>query len=115
MKLAKDLRYGPALTHHTTFKLVDWASKAENKAAWAQLQEQSAGQLSSNPFENPEENFVFGDHAFIKVPSMSMNKARRLGWTGFVDTFESLFEIYSEMGDLGMLPRLKVERADPLI
>lgn len=44
-----------------------------------------------------------------------MNKARRLGWNGFVDTMESLFEIYSEMGDLGMLPRLKVKEPKPLV
>ena len=100
--------------HRTSFKLADWASKPENKAAWLDLQRDSAGQLSSNPFENAEENFTFGDQAFIKVPSLSMNKARRLGWTGFVDTFEALFQIYSEMGDLGMLPHLKVEQPDPL-
>lgn len=94
---------------------MDWASKPENKAAWVELQKESGGQLTSNPFDDPETNFSFGDQAFRKVPSMNMNKARRLGWTGFVDTIESLFEIYSEMGDLGMLPRLKADKPNPLV
>ncbi|KAH8697759.1 hypothetical protein BGW36DRAFT_427711 [Talaromyces proteolyticus] len=107
--------YGPPLVHRTTFKLVDWASKPENKAAWLELQKKSDGQLTDNPFDDVEANFAFGDQAFRKVPSMCMNKARQLGWTGFVNTIESLFEIYSELGDLGMLPRLKVDKAKPLI
>ncbi|OKL57151.1 hypothetical protein UA08_07631 [Talaromyces atroroseus] len=106
--------YGPPIVHRTTFKLVDWASKPENRAAWLDLQRKSNGQLTDNPFDDVQENFAFGDQAFRKVPSLSMNKARRLGWTGFVDTFESLFETYSEMGVLGMLPRLKVDRSNRL-
>ncbi|KAJ5239464.1 hypothetical protein N7468_004083 [Penicillium chermesinum] len=107
--------YGPPLVHRASFSLVDWASKPENKTAWSQLQKESGGQLRSEPFDDVEENFVFGDQAFAKVPGLSMNKARRLGWTGFVDTFESLFQVYAEMGDLGMLPRLKVDRPEPLV
>jgi len=44
-----------------------------------------------------------------------MNKARRMGWTGFVDTMEAVFEMYKEMGDLGMVPRMKVGEARPLV
>jgi hypothetical protein len=103
------------LIHRTTFKLVDWANKPENRAAWLELIEQSGGQLTQDPFADVEANFAFGDQAFRKVPSMCMNKARRLGWTGFVDTIESLFEIYTEFGDLGMLPRLKVSEPRPFV
>lgn len=94
---------------------MDWASRPENKQAWLALQKESGGALTFNPFDDIDENFAFGDQAFRKVPSLSMNKARLLGWTGFVDTIESLYHIYSEMGDLGMLPRLKVEKPKPLI
>ncbi|KAJ5414743.1 hypothetical protein N7509_001370 [Penicillium cosmopolitanum] len=107
--------YGPPLVHRTSFKLVDWASRPENKQAWLDLQKESGGALTFNPFDDIDENFAFGDQAFRKVPSLSMNKARLLGWTGFVDTIESLHHIYSEMGDLGMLPRLEVEKPKPLI
>lgn len=110
-----DPRYGPPLVHRTTFKFVDWASRPENKAAWADMQRQSGGQLTSNPFDDVEANFTFGDQAFCKVPTLNMNKARRLGWNGFVDTMESMFDIYTEMGDLGMLPRLKAKEPKPLV
>lgn len=108
-------RYGPPLVHRTTFTLVEWASRPENKKAWQELQEKSAGQLTDNPFDDVEANFAFGDQAFRKVPSLSLNKARVLGWTGYVDTIQSLFSIYSELGELGMLPRLKVDKQEPVV
>jgi hypothetical protein len=75
----------------------------------------SGGQVTQNPFTDVEANFTFGDAALLISPSLSMNKARRLGWTGFVDTRESLFEMYTEMGELGMLPRLKAPAPKPLV
>jgi hypothetical protein len=38
-----------------------------------------------------------------------------MGWTGFVDTMEALFEMYSEMHELGMLPKMKVDKPRALI
>lgn len=107
--------YGPAPTFYSLFSLVEWASKSENKEAWQQLMKASGGQLTDDPFKDPQSNFEFGDAAFLRVGTLSMNKARRLGWTGFVDTIEGLFEMYSEMGDLGMVPRMKVDKAKPLV
>lgn len=108
-------RYGPSLTWRRNFSLVDWASRPENKQAWQTLMNTSQGQLTSSPFDDPEANFAFGDAAFRRISSLSMNKARLFGWTGFADTTEVLFEMYSEMGELGVLPRLKVDRPRPLI
>jgi hypothetical protein len=75
----------------------------------------SDGKITQDPFIDVEANFTFGDAALLISPSLSMNKARRLGWTGFVDTRESLFEMYSEMAELGMLPAMTVREAKPLI
>ena len=75
----------------------------------------SGGQLTQDPFTDVEANFAFGDATLLVAPSLSMNKARRLGWTGFVDTRESIFEMYSEMARLGMLPPIKVPEAKPLL
>ncbi|KAJ9603884.1 hypothetical protein H2200_011406 [Cladophialophora chaetospira] len=107
--------YGPAPVFRSLFSLVDWAKKEENKEAWQQLMKASRGQLTDDPFQDPQANFEFGDAAFLAVGSLAMNKARRLGWTGFVDTIEALFEMYSEMGDLGMVPKMKVDKAKPLV
>lgn len=71
--------------------------------------------LTQDPFTDIEASFTFGDAALFSSPILSMNKARRLGWTGFVDTRESIFEMYSEMADLGMLPAMKVREAKALI
>lgn len=75
----------------------------------------SGGKLTNDPFTDIEANFAFGDGALPSGMTLSMNKARRLGWTGFVDTRESLFEMYSEMVQLGMLPPMKVDRAKALL
>lgn len=75
----------------------------------------SGGQLTDNPFKDPQAHFEFGDAAMAKFGSLCMNKARRMGWTGFVDTMEALFEMYYEMGDLGMVPRMKVDKPKPLV
>lgn len=86
-----------------------------NAQAWKSLMASSGGKLTQDPFKDIEANFTFGDAALFASPTLSMNKARRLGWTGFVDTRESLFEMYSEMADLGMLPAMKVREAKPMI
>lgn len=113
MSLTK-ISYGPPIVRHSLFSLVEWAAKPENKESWKALMKESGGQLTDNPFEDVEANFVFGDAAFVQICMLSMNKARRLGWTGFVDTVESLFEMYSEMGKLGMLPKMKVDKPKPM-
>ena len=107
-------RYGPPLLWRSTFTLVDWASASSNKEAWQRLMATSRGQLTSNPFDDSVANFAFGDAAFRKISSLCMNKARLVGWTGFADTREVLFEMYSEMAELGVLPRMKVAKARPL-
>ena len=78
---------------------------------------ESNGKLKHDPFEDVEGNFAFGDMLLHRVGGLSMNKARRLGWTGFVDTLESVFEMYKEMGPggLGMLPGMEIGEAKPLV
>jgi hypothetical protein len=78
--------------------------------------EASEGQVTLNPFEDIEAYFVCGDAAvFQKEGTLASNKARRLGWTGFVDSTESTFQMYKDMKELGMLPRLKVDSPRPQI
>lgn len=44
-----------------------------------------------------------------------MNKARRFGFRGFVDSLESIFETFKEMEAYGFLPAMKVTAAEPMI
>jgi hypothetical protein len=72
--------------------------------------------LTHNPFDDITGNFECGDFVVgALVGALSMNKARYFGWSGHVDTLESLFMAYSEMNKLGMLPPPTVSRANPLI
>lgn len=73
--------------------------------------------LTHNPFDDIEANFTFGDVAIwvMAKRSLSMNKARFLGWNGFVDSTEGVFEAFSEMSKLGMLPPPVVDKAKPSV
>lgn len=71
--------------------------------------------LTDNPFKDIKAHFEFGDMAANAFGSLSMNKSRHFGWTGHVDTHESLFMAYSEMSKIGMLPPPVVDRANPCI
>jgi hypothetical protein len=37
----------------------------------------------------------------------SMNKNRKLGWNGFVDTHDGLIKTFEELSDLKMIPPFK--------
>jgi hypothetical protein len=98
-----------------SFSFCDWAREPVNAKAWQAIMQQSDTQVVDNPFDDPQANFMFGDAAFINMGTLALNKARRYGWTGFVDTIESIFEAYREMEVLGMLPGLRVASANPLM
>ena len=95
--------------------MTEWARRPENGEAWKQIMEASKGRLTLNPFEDVDAFFVCGDAAFQKEGTLSLNKARRLGWTGFVDSTEAVFQMYQDMESLGMLPPVLVDSAHPQI
>ena len=108
------LGYGPSQKTRYAWTLSDWATKPENHAAWKEIM--SAHGLTLDPFEDIEGHFTYGDGAAFGLSmQLSMNKAKYMGWTGHVDTLESLFWAFGEASKLGMLPPLKVEKANPLI
>ena len=109
------LGYGPPLKPRFAFMLTQWAQEPRNHEAWKEIM--AKHQLADDPFDgNVEENFTYGDAAAWALSVMlSTNKARRFGWTGHVDTLESLFLAYGELNRIGMLPPLVVDRANPLI
>ena len=113
-KAGKDtpLGYGPPTVSRTAFSLSQWAQDKSNAEIWRKLMNESGGRLTHDPFEDLVAHFTFADAICLRM-NLSMNKARRLGWTGFVDTTESIFEMYKEMESLGMLPPMKVSKARP--
>ena len=66
--------------------------------------------LTHNPFDDVKACFAIGDVVtFGFLVQLSMNKARSFGWTGHVDTLETLYQTFSDLNKLGMLPPLVAE------
>ncbi|KAF1990967.1 NAD dependent epimerase/dehydratase [Aulographum hederae CBS 113979] len=107
------LGYGLPQKTKYHFTLTTWAADPSNAAAWKEIMNQH--DLLHDPFADPAGNFTFGDMALNRDPCLSMNKARRLGWTGMVDTLEAIFEMYQEMGQMGYLPLMRVGEAKALV
>ena len=109
------LGYGPPLTLRLSHPLVKWAEDPATSKAWEEMMKQSKGQLKKNLFEGDFQDVFMGDFAFLPFGTLSMNKVRRFGFSGFVDTLESIFEMFQEMGKLGILPPMQVDAARPLV
>ena len=102
--------HGPPTKIRMSATLSGWANEEVNQKAWKEIMDSSGGKITHNPFDDIEGNFSCGDAAWITI-MLSVNKARLLGWTGFVDTMESVHEMYKEMADIGMLPSMKANKA----
>lgn len=108
------LGYGPPTKIRASATFSAWAQDPVNQKAWKEIMQQSGGRLTHNPFDDVQGNFTFADYAYITT-LLCPNKSRRLGWTGFVDTVESVFEMYQEMEHLGMVPAMKVKSPHALV
>ena len=61
--------------------------------------------LTHNPFEGDLEPWQFADAAAWALSlQLSMNKALNFGWTGHVDTIQSLYLAYDELNKIGTTP-----------
>lgn len=109
------LGYGPPLKLNLKSSLVDWFRDGTNRATWKDIMSKSNGQIEANPFEDGSVDNMMAEFAYLRFGSLSMNKARILGFCGFVDSLESIFESYQDMEKMGLLPPMKVTSAKPLI
>jgi nucleoside-diphosphate-sugar epimerase len=104
------LGQGPPLKMRMSFKFIDWAKDEVNQRAWKDIVDLKNGGLNGDPFAEPDETFGILDAGLMKTPTLSMSKARILGWSGFVDTSESIYRVVSELEQLGLLPKLLAEQ-----
>lgn len=105
---------GPPVKVRVTFSLEDWAKEEANVAAWREIMAKSGGKVRHDPFADPDGFSMAGPFMHSRIGSPCLNKARRLGWTGFNDTMESIFESFQELAQLGMLPGMQMQSARPL-
>ncbi len=52
-------------------------------------------------------SLLLGFEVVIWANERSMNRSRKLGWHGYVDTVEAIWEVIGEMAGLGMVPPLE--------
>ncbi|PGH11169.1 hypothetical protein AJ79_05011 [Helicocarpus griseus UAMH5409] len=92
-----------------TYSMAAWAYDPLVHNAWQELTEKHG--LIQNPFTTPaERNRIFGlaDTALLggTPVQFSMDKSRKLGWHGTVNSFESLRSVLEELVEMKMLPPL---------
>ncbi|KAI7181092.1 hypothetical protein KC316_g8923 [Hortaea werneckii] len=110
------LGYGPPPAIRLSRTLVEWSEEPANHEVWKTAMESSQGKLKMDPFDQSKRGDVFsGDWAFYKIGQPSVAKLRRFGFNGFVDTMESVFEMYQDMAKLGIIPVPCVDAAKPMV
>ncbi|KAF2141185.1 uncharacterized protein K452DRAFT_271836 [Aplosporella prunicola CBS 121167] len=82
-----------------------WSKKPEVRDAWATLARRHGLD------EDAIEKATWGFAAFVLGRDYdlvaNMSKARKLGWTGYADSWESFEEVFGELEDAKVLPRSK--------
>jgi hypothetical protein len=98
--------FGPPATYRIRFTLASWAKRPEVQKAWEEvLTKHNLKGATKLQDMDIDRIFSFADGSLAGgIIDLSMNKARKQGWHGFVDTSESFREVLGEFVDLGMLP-----------
>ncbi|KAJ0413957.1 hypothetical protein BJY00DRAFT_295991 [Aspergillus carlsbadensis] len=98
--------YGPVGTTRTTFSLQEWSERPEVQSAWKELAEKHS--LTLDPFTPKNRAQIFGmtDSAVIGgwALSLSMRKARKLGFLGTVDSYETALMTIKDLARLKVVP-----------
>jgi hypothetical protein len=94
-----------------TWNFTSWAETSEVKAAWARIEEREGLDKSLNPWRDARALLdLWGtlDAELLgpRTRTESMDKSRKLGWNGFVDSKESLKAVIGELAELKLVPAL---------
>ncbi|KAK5722543.1 hypothetical protein LTR15_005774 [Elasticomyces elasticus] len=100
-------RYGPRGVTRSTFSLLEWSQSAKVDKAWKELSAQHG--LLFDPFKDKAQVFGMTDSAIIGgwPLSLSMRKARKMGWHGCVDSYESMFQTIRDLARLKVTPPMQ--------
>ncbi|KAJ9616984.1 hypothetical protein H2200_000705 [Cladophialophora chaetospira] len=104
--------YGAKGVSRRRFTFVEWAGREDVKGAWREIA--SKHNLVQKELTDLDVARVFGflDGTVCRAAPLifSTDKARKLGWHGFVDTAESLLDVFDDLAKLKMIPPVpKVE------
>lgn len=89
----KQSRYGAIGTTRSTFSFQEWSGRPEVQQAWRELAQIHSISLDPFTLTNRSQIFAMTDSAVIGgwALSLSMRKARRLGFLGVTDSYETAF------------------------
>jgi hypothetical protein len=85
--------------------LAKWSQQREVRQAWEKLADREG--LEKDAFEKATWaflDFVLGRNFDLVI---SMSKARKLGWTGYIDTWQSLETTFDELEAAKVLPKTR--------
>lgn len=100
--------FGPPGRYRYRFKLTDWAKQSDVQEAWAQLIDQHDLKVAKLQDMDIDRIFGFTDGSLLGSPlDLTMNKAKKMGWHGMVDSCEAIKEVLEEFAKIRMLPALK--------
>lgn len=97
--------FGPPATYRVRFRLVDWAKQESVQRVWEELT--ARYRLIGGRLQDMDIDRIFGftDSALLGASAnLTMNKARKFGWHGFVDSNDAIQEVLGEFADLKMIP-----------
>ncbi|KAK5071075.1 hypothetical protein LTR64_007578 [Lithohypha guttulata] len=102
--------YGGKGTVRRTFTLASWAKQEKVKKAWSKLAEQH--DLTQKELVDVDRIFGFADGSLCRAGALlfSSDKARKMGWHGFVDVNESLLAVFDDLARIKMIPPVPKER-----
>lgn len=100
------LQGSPALEQSVVEQHIDiekWSQRSDVKDAWQRIAEREG--LQQDAFEKATWGFlgfVLGRKYDLVI---SVSKARKAGWTGYIDTWDSLEGVFNELREAKILPR----------
>jgi hypothetical protein len=97
--------FGPPATFRVRFTLVDWAKQDKVQKAWEELIAEHGLKVDKLQDMEIDRIFAFTDGGLMGSPlDLTMNKARKMGWHGFVDSNDAIKEVLGEFAELKMIP-----------
>lgn len=95
--------YGPKGVCRSNFNLAEWTKKPEVQKAWSELKQEY--QLEFDPFasEGPFNSLQFS-LTMSWSWATSMDKARKFGWHGHVNTLDSMHAVFEKFVEYKMIP-----------
>ncbi len=103
-------RYGPQGVVRSSFSLTEWMERPEVEKAWTEIKEKY--DLKVDPIKDRVQIFGLTDSAVISCwpLSLSMRKARKMGFHGSVDSYEAAFHCLKDMADLKISAPLTMDK-----